>query len=110
MDSALDLASELTRRFQRGRVPSDVGEIVMALLTGAGDPLIFMLSETAFEVHNDADPNTADVTFIFDAPTTAAGVIYGDQDPIQAFMEGRFRSDGYLMLIFILLGAFDRDR
>lgn len=110
MNSALDLAGELTRRFQRGRVPSEVGEIVMTLLPGAGEPLVFMVSESAFELHDDADPNAADVTFIFDAPATAAAVIYGQQDPIEAFMEGRFRSNGYLMLTFILLGAFDRER
>ena len=53
------------------------------------------------------DPTlTADVTFVFDSAETALAVLTGKEDPIAAFLEGRFRSDGHLQLAFVLLGLF----
>ena len=51
----------------------------------------------------------ADVTFVFDSAETALRVLSGAEDPIAAFMEGRFRADGHLPLAFVLLGLFRRD-
>ncbi|MDE0039692.1 MAG: hypothetical protein OXU77_19360 [Gammaproteobacteria bacterium] len=48
----------------------------------------------------------ADVTFVFDSAETALAVLTGKEDPIAAFLDGRFRSDGYLPLAFVLLGLF----
>ena len=48
----------------------------------------------------------ADVTFVFDTAETALAVLTGREDPIAAFLEGRFRSDGHLPLAFVLLGLF----
>ncbi len=38
------------------------------------------------------------VTFMFDAPRTALEVIEGDIDGMHAFMQGRIRTDGNLVL------------
>ena len=48
----------------------------------------------------------ADVTFVFDSAETALAVLTGKEDPIAAFLDGRFRSDGHLPLAFVLLGLF----
>lgn len=48
----------------------------------------------------------ADVTFVFDSAETALAILTGREDPIAAFLDGRFRSDGHLPLAFVLLGLF----
>ena len=49
---------------------------------------------------------SADVTFVFDSAETALAILTGAEDPMVAFMDGRFRSDGHLPLAFVLLGLF----
>ena len=52
----------------------------------------------------------ADATFCFDSAATAAAILYGDGDFLtafmDAFMDGKVRSDGNLPLTFALLGLF----
>ncbi len=48
----------------------------------------------------------ADATFYFDTPDQALQLLTGDADVFEAFMEGRFRADGYLMWTFALLTMF----
>ena len=48
----------------------------------------------------------ADVTFVFDNAATALGIVTGSEDPMNAFMDGRFRADGHLPLAFVLLALF----
>ena len=52
---------------------------------------------------------TPDVTFLFDSEETALGLLGGGADPIAAFMAGRFRADGNLPLVFLLLSLFRAD-
>ncbi len=47
-----------------------------------------------------------DVTFSFKNWDAVRGLLIGDMDPIAAFMEGQFRSDGYLTLLFLVLAIF----
>lgn len=65
---------------------------------------------TAFAVTDDGvtfdSTLRVDVTFFFDSAETALAVLSGREDPIGAFLEGRFRSDGHLPLAFVLLGLF----
>ena len=51
----------------------------------------------------------ADATFYFDTPDEALQLLTGDADVFEAFMEGRFRADGYLMWTFALLSMFRGD-
>ena len=51
----------------------------------------------------------ADATFYFDTPDQALQLLTGDADVFEAFMEGRFRADGYLMWTFALLTMFRGD-
>ncbi len=48
----------------------------------------------------------ADATFIFQDEETASALLSGRADAFEAFMTGRFRSDGYLMWAFALMSMF----
>ena len=48
----------------------------------------------------------AEVTFTFPDAETALSIAFGQEDPIEAFMQGRFRSDGHLLLVFLFLSLF----
>lgn len=56
-----------------------------------------------FDVPADVRP---DATFMFQDDATAWALLSGREDAFQAFMEGRFRSDGYLMWAFALMAMF----
>ncbi len=47
-----------------------------------------------------------DVVFSFKSWDAVRGLLIGDMDPIEAFMKGQFRSDGYLTLLFLVLAIF----
>ncbi len=54
--------------------------------------------------HADA---RADVRFYFTSPATGRALLLGEDNAIDAFMRGDFRSDGYLMLAFTLMALFN---
>ena len=47
-----------------------------------------------------------DVTVYFDRACTATGLLSGELDAMDTFMQGRFRADGYLMWAFLLIRLF----
>jgi putative sterol carrier protein len=47
-----------------------------------------------------------DATFMFEDVDTAWSLLSGQADAFEAFMTGRFRSDGYLMWAFALMAIF----
>lgn len=53
-----------------------------------------------------ADGTAADATFLFADVDTAWSLLSGRGDAFQAFMDGRFRSDGHLMWAFALMAMF----
>ena len=104
MVQPLDLLIELAQRL-RTDAAAHV-DTVFRLATAEGTLLVFSVRGGAIEFEQDASP---EVTFTFDRPETARAIILGDEDPIAAFMAGRFRSDGHLPLAFVLLGLFRHD-
>ena len=96
-----DMEKELQDRFRVGA--ADGHDVVMAIAARDRAPLTFAVSNNGI-VFDDA--LTADVTFTFDSADTAMGIIRGTIDPIGAFMEGRFRSDGHLILAFVMMAVF----
>jgi len=48
----------------------------------------------------------ADTTFHFADHATARALLTGQADAFEAFMDGRFRADGYLMWAFTLMAMF----
>ncbi len=57
-----------------------------------------------FTVPADLEP---DATFLFEDADTAWALLTGRANAFEAFMEGRFRSDGYLMWAFALMAMFE---
>jgi putative sterol carrier protein len=47
-----------------------------------------------------------DVSFLFHDIDTAWRILGGQENAIEAFMQGRFRADGYLMMAFKLMEIF----
>ncbi len=47
-----------------------------------------------------------DATFRFEDVDTAWALLSGQADAFEAFMQGRFRADGYLMWAFALMAMF----
>ncbi len=63
-----------------------------------GEPAFHLLvCAGALEVGEGAHPDPS-VTFMFEDLETALGVVTGDVDPMAAFMAGRIRTDGNLIL------------
>lgn len=100
---ALDLPTELARRLRTDAADVDM---VVRLATDEGTLLVFSVQAGEIRFEPDASP---EVTFTFDRPETAHAILLGEEDPIAAFMAGRFRSDGHLPLAFVLLGLFRHD-
>jgi len=97
-----DLARELESRF---RPEAAVGvDMVIRLEVSAGEHLILRVNDCALDVRRDDGP--ADVTFTFPDLATAKALLRGQANAIEAFMHGRFRSDGYLMMAFRLMELF----
>jgi len=98
---SLDLESQLVCRTQ---APIN-GDIHARMAIAAGDVRLtaFAIAGGAVTFDSTLDP---DVTFVFHSAETALAILSGTDDPIAAFLDGRFRSDGHLPLAFVLLGLF----
>lgn len=97
----VDLEAQLARQ-----APSAIHsgfQATMAITTG--NTRLTALAVTDRGVTFDATLK-ADVTFDFDSAETALAVLTGKEEPVAAFLDGRFRSDGNLPLAFVLLGLF----
>ncbi|MDP6826122.1 MAG: hypothetical protein QF515_03245 [Pseudomonadales bacterium] len=53
-----------------------------------------------------ADTDEVDLILYFENASEALDILTGSADVIDAFMQGRFRSDGYLIWVFTLLAMF----
>lgn len=100
----LDLESHLAR-LARSAIHSGF-HTTMAIATGNTRLTALALNDRGVTFDSTLK---ADVTFVFDSAETALAVLTGGEDPIAAFLDGRFRSDGHLPLAFVLLGLFRPD-
>jgi len=71
----------------------------------AGERLRFAVRHGELQF-TPADDTPADATFLFADVDTAWSLLSGRGDAFQAFMDGRFRSDGHLMWAFALMAMF----
>jgi putative sterol carrier protein len=97
-----DLEAELYRRF-RPEAAAGV-DMLVRLSVSERDHLLLNLRDRALTITKDA--RAPDVTFLFDDLATATAIIRGEIDAIGAFMNGKFRADGYLMMAFKLMEIF----
>lgn len=101
------IRNALTNRLQSAFHPPAASHLdaTFALDVG-GEHIVFRVRHGQLEF---ADGLEADATFYFDTPAQALQLLTGDADVFQAFMEGRFRANGYLMWTFALLNMFRGD-
>ena len=100
-DTREDFRNTLAERFDGAAIRDQ--DLRIALAVGDWRPLGCSLSHGRL-VFDDA--TTPEATFHFDSAGTALGLLCGSGDAMEAFMEGRLRSDGGLTWLFVLLAAF----
>ena len=104
MDPNLDLlVHELPKHFR----PTAAHGLELRLrLAIPGEHLDLTIEDSSLAIpaFGEEDP---DVTFIFDTSATARQIMLGQENAIEAFMHGRFKADGYLMLAFRLMEIFE---
>jgi len=84
--------------------PASTGFDATIRLTIGEEALIFRLAQGTLTF--PSEPQLPDATFYFADTDIAWAVLSGQADPLNAFMEGRFRSDGYLLWTFALTAMF----
>ncbi len=95
-----DLENLLLARFDARRAAGFDGTIRLAV---DSDALEFTIRDGQLVFGDGATP---DVTFTFSDVETAKALLSGQGNAIDAFMQGRFKADGYLMWAFALMGFF----
>lgn len=109
----MDFAEAIRERLakQSGAIPAEI-DAVVALRTADRAPrhlATLMVQDGVACVVDSPKPEATDVTFTFDTADTALNVLLGDANPLDAFLADRFRTDGHLPLVFVVLGLFRAD-
>ena len=99
------LQSHLERTFHP---PASVGMDATIRLAIADEYLQFQVSGCEISFH-EAESATPDATFFFEDVDIAGALLSGQADAFGAFMEGRFRADGYLLWAFTLMNMFQSE-
>lgn len=109
------LGDELRRRFVPTaadpmdlRIDLDMGiDVLMRLRVRNAQLALSFLQRDVIDNTEEAQMPKADVRFYFPDPETGRALLLGEDNAIEAFMRGDFRSDGYLMLAFQLMALFN---
>lgn len=101
--NALDIEGALARRFRAAAAAAAGADAVVALATPAGQLATLAIERGTLRFDRSLAP---DATLFFDSAETALALLGGGASPMEAFLAGRFRSDGHLPLVFALLGLF----
>jgi putative sterol carrier protein len=100
--SIQEFALELQARF---RPEAAVGiDMLIRLDASPDEHLLLRVNDCVLDVSREDHP--ADVTFTFPDLATTKALLRGQANAIDAFMHGRFRTDGYLMMAFRLMELF----
>lgn len=97
---------KLAPLFKPGFLPRE--HTVFQFEFSAGEPFHLTVAETDFELLPGAHPEPT-LTLLMDTHETCWALIEGRMDSMQAFMEGRFRADGHIVLSQLLLYLFKAD-
>ena len=109
-----DLGDELRRRFYAPAAAGqdlcmdlDINVRVLIRLRIRSDQLALSFHDRDVAQEPKHADAKADVRFYFPSPATGRALLLGEDNAIDAFMRGDFRSDGYLMLAFTLMALFN---
>ncbi|XOV88398.1 MAG: SCP-2 family sterol carrier protein [Pseudomonadota bacterium] len=98
-----DQTSRLAPHFRAGFLQRPL--TVFQFHFSQGDPFFLTVTETDFSFAPGVSPAPTLSLFI-DSHTTCWGLIDGSFDGMRAFMEGRYRADGNIVLSQLLLYLF----
>ena len=103
---AVDL-DQVRRRLEPAFSPAAAHETdCVYQFTISGQPLFHLLVQAGSLSVGDGVHDDPSVTFLFEDLETALGIVTGDIDPMAAFMAGRVRTDGNLILALQLQMLF----
>jgi len=99
----------LQNHLEKTFYPQAAGGLDAVLRLAIGDEsLTFRIFAQQLQF-DDSGALQPDATFYFEDVDTAWALLSGRADAFSAFMEGRFRADGYLMWAFMLMAMFQSD-
>ncbi len=107
---ASGLAAQLAKSFNPGLAREFDGTVVLELLAASdgsvAQRVVLDVDHGALQTRITSEPTPADITLYFHSAAEAAQLLQGSANPVTAFMDGRFRSDGYLIWVFTVLSMF----
>jgi hypothetical protein len=111
--TAAGLGEALMAAFSAEAARDFDGTVRLVLDPGDGQPMPAAEPEAiVFRIdHGQIEPLAArsgacDITLYFHTADEALALLCGTANPVSAFMDGRFRSDGYLLWVFAVLSMF----
>ena len=107
---AVGLAERLSSCFNRAAAREFDGMVVLEFQPEIGPPLeqrvVLKVDHGELQARVVHEPTPADITLYFHSVEEAAALLQGSANPVTAFMDGRFRSDGHLVWVFTVLSMF----
>ena len=102
--------AQLAPRFNPGVLQQQLqqGEVVFQFLFDAEPPFYLEVRQKAFAFHV-GEAEAATLSLHIDNHHTCQSLLQGRADGMQAFMEGRYRADGNIVLSQLLLYLFRAD-
>ncbi len=95
--------AQLTPHFRAGFLQRPL--TVFQFHFGSGDPFFLTVTEKGFKYEAGVSP-TPTISLFVENHETCWGLIDGSFDSMRAFMEGRYRADGNIVLSQLLLYLF----
>ena len=105
MDSDTQKLIEILHDQFDAQAAQDMHAVVNFATTSEDAFLSICIDQTSLQIL-ECPSSEPDLTLIADCTDTFHRIFAGQQHPVGAFMQGEFRSDGYLILVFQVLSVF----
>ena len=107
---AVGLAAQLSTSFNRAAAREFDGTVVLEFRPESDRPaeqrVVLTVDHCDLKARIAEESTPADITLYFHSVDEAAALLQGKANPVNAFMDGRFRSDGHLVWVFTVLSMF----
>lgn len=107
---AAGLVAKLSSSFNRTAAREFDGTVVLEFQPENDLPaeqrVVLKVDHGGLQARVASEPTPADITLYFHSTDEAAALLQGSANPVNAFMDGRFRSDGHLIWVFTVLSMF----
>jgi len=107
---AAGLAAQLSASFNPVLAREFDGTVVLDLAAASdgavAQRVLLKVDHGDLQTRITSEQTPADITLYFHSADEAAQLLQGSANPVAEFMDGRFRSDGYLIWVFTVLSMF----